>query len=476
MSDAPRTRFAPSPTGSLHVGSARTALFNYLFARRHGGAFLLRIEDTDVARSREEWIEGIQFDLRWLGIEWDGEPTLQSTRFDRYRAAVHELLGAGLAYEAFETPEELEAINEERRRANLPPGYDGRARDLSAADRERLAAEGRPRAVRFRTPDDGHSRFEDRIRGEVSVEWSTIADFVILRSDHTPTFFLANAVDDLEMGITHVLRGEDLIDSTHRVLALRRALGDDVQPVYAHMPLILSADRSKLSKRHGAVALDEFRDGGILPESMVNYLALLGWSPHDGREVLSLAEMADAFDLDRVGHTAAVFDHQKLEWLNGEHIRALTVSELEGRVVPLARDRFRHHLDVDVLHEAVAIGQERASTLVALVEQMDFLFCDDDEFEIAAESWERLVATDRVDEVLAAADTHLASCEWAVAAIDLRPVLGALDVKPRKAMPALYAAIEGRHAGLPLFDSIALLGRARARSRLLRARERLASP
>jgi len=474
MSDSPRTRFAPSPTGSLHVGSARTALFNYLFARHHGGSFLLRIEDTDVARSREEWIEGIQSDLRWLGIDWDGEPALQSTRFDRYRDAVHQLLQQGLAYEAFETPDELEGINEERRRANLPPGYDGRARDLSAVERECLRAEGRPRVVRFRTPDDGHSSFDDQIRGEVSVEWSTISDFVILRSDHTPTFFLANAVDDLEMEITHVLRGEDLIDSTHRVLALRQALGGEQQPIYAHMPLILSADRSKLSKRHGAVALDEFRDVGILAESMVNYLALLGWSPHDGREVLSLTEMIEAFDLGRVGHTAAIFDHQKLEWLNGEHIRGLTVGELEGRAIPLARERFRHHLDVDVFHEAVAIGQERASTLGALVDQMDFLFCDDGEFEIAPESWDKLVATDRVLEVLNAAHVHLEACEWTVDAIDLRPVLTALDVKPRKAMPALYTAIEGRHAGLPLFDSIALLGRSRARLRLERAMERLA--
>jgi len=472
MPDRPRTRFAPSPTGSLHVGSARTALFNYLFARRHGGEFLLRIEDTDVARSRIEWIESIQSDLRWLGIDWDGEPVLQSTRFGKYRDAVQSMLDAGLAYESYETPEELEAINAERKAAKLPPGYDGRARDLTPGQRAALAGEGRPRVVRFRTPDTGQSTFEDRIRGTVSVDWSTVADFVILRSDDTPTFFLANAVDDLEMGITHVLRGEDLIDSTHRVLALRRALGAEQQPEYAHMPLILSADRSKLSKRHGAVALDEFRDDGFLPEALVNYLALLGWSPADGREVLSLHDLADAFDLDRVGNTAAIFDYKKLEWLDGEHIRALSLDELAARARPFADARYDGRLGDDAFRGALVVGQERASTIGALVDQMGFL-CAGDDFAIAPDSWEKLAATDRIAEILDAAAAHLETCEWHHDAIDLRPVLESLDVKPRKGMPALYAAVEGRHAGLPLFESIEMLGRDESVRRLRAARERL---
>lgn len=469
MAEPVRVRFAPSPTGSLHVGSARTGIANHLFARHHGGTFLLRIEDTDVARSRDEWIEGIQDDLRWLGIDWDEEPLRQSTRFGSYVEAADRLLEAGLAYEAFETPDELEAINAERKASGRPPGYDGRARDLSPAERDRLRAEDRPRVVRFRTPDDGRSTFPDLIRGDVTVEWSTVADFVLLRGDGTPTFFLANACDDLDMKITHAIRGEDLIDSTHRIQAVMRALGGQ-PPEYAHLPLILSPDRSKLSKRHGSVALDEFRHEGYLPDALVNYVALLGWSPPDGREILSREELVAAYDLDRVHHTAAVFDHAKLAWMNGEYIRALELDELAPIARALAAERFGDRVDEELFVGALPLGHERAATIGALVEQMDFLFLADDEFRIAEESQAKLLATDRFAEIVDAVVAHLEVCDWYPDAIDFRSVLDALGVKPRKAMPALYAAIEGRHAGLPLFDSIALIGRERAIARLRAAR------
>ena len=333
-----------------------------------------------------------------------------------------------------------------------------------------LAAEGRPRSIRFRTPDEGASHFVDLIRGEVRVDWDTIHDFVIVRSDGNPIFFLANAVDDMEMEITHVIRGEDLLDSTHRVLALRAALGGGPPPEYAHLPLIVGPDRAKLSKRHGAVALEDFRDAGYLPEALCNYLALLGWAPEDGREVMDADELCAAFDLDRVTHAAAAFDHKKLDWINGEWIRRITLRELEARALPIARERFGDRLDLDVFSAAARIGQERAVTLVALVDQTDFLFVADDDFEIEPESWNKVVATERVSEILDAVITHLETCEWTVEAIDVRPVVDALGVKPRKAMPALYAAVEGRHAGLPLFDSIELLGRERALARLRAAR------
>jgi glutamyl-tRNA synthetase len=234
MPDHPRVRFSPAPTGSLHVGSVRTALFNWLFARHHGGTFALRIEDTDRARSREEWVIGIQDTLRWLGLEWDEGPVLQSARTQEYLAASDELLGSGHAYECFCTEDEVKARNDAAIAAGRSPGYDGHCRDLSAEQRASLAAEGRPRTIRFRTPDEGASHFLDAIRGDVRVEWSTVSDFVIVRSDGNPIFFLANAVDDLAMEITHVIRGEDLLDSTHRVLALRAALGARDRPVYAH--------------------------------------------------------------------------------------------------------------------------------------------------------------------------------------------------------------------------------------------------
>jgi glutamyl-tRNA synthetase len=293
-----------------------------------------------------------------------------------------------------------------------------------------------------------------------------------VRSDGNPIFFLANAVDDLQMRITHVIRGEDLIDSTHRVLALREALGATDRPAYAHLPLILGPDRAKLSKRHGAVALEDFRAEGYLPEALCNYLSLLGWAPDDGREVMTADEVVERFDLDRVTHAAAAFDHKKLDWMNGEWIRRLTRRELEARALPIARERFGERLELDTFGGAMRIGQERAVTLGALVDQTGFLFVDDDDFEIAPDSWEKLVATDRVDEILDAAIRHLETCPWTVDGIDLRPPLDVLGIKMRKAAPALYAAIEGRHSGLPLFDSIELLGRERTLARLRAARRR----
>lgn len=467
-----RVRFSPAPTGSLHVGSARTALFNYLFARHHDGVFVLRIEDTDRARSREEWVVGIQETLRWLGLDWDEGPVLQSERFAEYRTAADDLLERGLAYECFCTPEEVQARNDAARDAGRPPGYDGHCRNLTVDERRSRAAEGRPRSLRFRTPDTGVSRFVDEIRGEVRVEWSTISDFVIVRADGTPIFFLANAVDDLAMHITHVIRGEDLIDSTHRVLALREALGGGAPPVYAHLPLILGSDRAKLSKRHGAVALEEFRDAGYLPEAVCNYLALLGWSPTDGREVMDLDEVVGAFSLGGVTHAAAAFDHDKLDWMNGEWIRRFTLAELEARALPLAEARFGSRLERSLFTEALRIGQERAVTVGSLLDQMEFLFVDDADFVVAPESWEKLVATDRVDEVLGIVHAHLVGCEWTVEGVDLRAPLSEAGLKVRKVMPAIYAAVEGRHAGLPLFDSIVLLGRERVLGRVVSARAR----
>jgi len=468
-----RVRFSPAPTGSLHVGSARTALFNFLFARHHGGTFVLRIEDTDRARSRDEWVVGIEDTMRWLGLDWDEGPVLQSQRFAEYRAAADELLETGRVYECFCTPEEMEERTERARAERRPPGYDGHCRDLSDGERRVLAAEGKPRTLRFRTPDDGISSFIDEIRGEVRVEWSTIPDFVVVRPDGSPIFFLANAVDDMEMRITHVIRGEDLIDSTHRVLALRAALGGTEPPAYAHLPLILGPDRAKLSKRHGAVALEEFRAAGYLPEAVVNYLSLLGWAPDDQREVMDLDDIVAAFSLEGVTHAAAAFDHKKLDWMNGEWIRRSTLPELEARALPLAEERFGEALDRSLFRDALRIGQERAVTIGSMLEQMDFLFVDDEKFEIASDAWEKLAATERGAEALEVVDAHLADCEWTVEGVDVREPLTSAGFKIRKVMPAIYAAVEGRAAGLPLFDSLVLLGRDRSRARLEAARARL---
>jgi glutamyl-tRNA synthetase len=470
-----RVRFSPAPTGSLHIGGARTALFNWLFARHHGGVFVLRIEDTDVARSREGWVVGIQETLRWLGIEWDDGPYLQSSRFDLYRDAADRLLAQGDAYECYCTEAEVKERNDAAVAAGRPPGYDGRCRALTPDERVALAAEGRPRTIRFRTPDDGASTFTDLIRGEVSVEWKLIHDFVIVRSDGAPIFFLANAVDDVDMGITHVIRGEDLIDSTHRVLALRHALGATEDPQYAHLPLIVDKEsRAKLSKRHGAVALEDFIAAGYLPEAVINYLALLGWAPEDGQEVLSAAELIELFDLDRVTHSAAGFDRDKLDWLDGEWIRRLELDDLVQRVEPMARERFGADVDRQVVAEATGIAQERAVTLVQIVDQMAFLFVDEDDFAISDEAWAMVEGTDRIAEVLDRVIAHVETCEWNHDAVALQPVTEELGIKFRKVAKAIYTVIEGIDRGLPLFESMILLGRDRTLRRLRAARNRLA--
>jgi len=472
---SPRLRFSPAPTGNLHIGNARTALFNWLQARHVGATYILRIEDTDVARSTQESVEQIQHVLRWLGLEWDEGPILQSTRFDRYLDAAQRLVDAGDAYECYCTEVEVRERNEQAMKEGRTPGYDGRCRDLTAEQRAASVAEGRLRSVRFRTPDEGRSTFTDVVRGEVSVEWSTIPDFVIVRSNGTPVFFLANAVDDAEMGITHVLRGEDLLDSTHRVLALRRALGYPDQPVYAHTPMIVGPGGQKLSKRHGAVSVEEYRDAGYLPHALVNYLALLGWGPEDGREVLTIDELIAEFDVSRVNPSPATFDPKKVEWMNGEHIRRMPLAELVSAALPFAEQRYREQLDIRVFERAVKLAQNRATTLVQIAEQAAFLFVPDDEFVVDEKSWEKVLATERAKDVLDAVIAYVEGCEW-TDEIDVRPAIVDLGLVPnKKLMPVLYTAIEGTGSGLPLFDSISLLTRPRALRRLRAARDQIPS-
>lgn len=475
MADSVRVRFSPAPTGYLHVGGARTALFNWLFARHHGGTFILRIEDTDVERSREEWITGIQTTLLWLGLRWDEGPVLQSTRFDAYLAAAERLLETGRAYECFCTEDEVKQRNEDALKAGRAPGYDGRCRDLTADRRAALAAEGRPRSIRFRTPDEGVSRFDDALRGEVAVEWSTIHDFVIVRSGGTPLFFLANAVDDMDMRITHVLRGEDLLDSTHRVLALRDALGDTTPPVYAHLPLIVGADRAKLSKRHGSVALEDFRARGYLPDALVNYLALLGWAPKDDREILTRDEMVAEFELDQVNRSPALFDYAKLDWMNGEYLRAMSPERFESDVLTPALDEAGVRVTNEGAHALAAAAQERVTTIADLAAQVRFLV-DEKEFVISDDEWARVTATERAHELFDMVIEFVERCDWNVEALaGLVDAVKEMGLKPRKVMPALYVALEGRGRALPLFESMVALGRDRTLARLRAARDRLGS-
>lgn len=339
-----RVRFAPSPTGHLHVGNARTALFNWLLARRHAGAFILRVEDTDAERSTRESEQAILEDLRWLGLDWDEGPDIggphgpyrQSERLDLYRSVAGDLLARGLAYHCFCAPDQLEAERRAALAAGLPPKYGGRCRALAPEDSARRVADGERAAIRFVVPPHRDVSFEDIVRGTVTFNTEVIGDPVIVRSDGRPAYNFAVVIDDARMEITHVVRGEDHISNTPRQVLIYEALGAAL-PAFAHLSLVLGPDHAPLSKRHGATSVAEFRDRGFLPESLVNYLALLGWSPGEGEELLPAAEMARRFDLAKVSHSAAVFDTGKLSWMNRHYMKEAA----PGRVAREAWPYFR---------------------------------------------------------------------------------------------------------------------------------------
>ncbi len=470
MPPAPiRVRFAPSPTGYLHIGGARTALFNWLFARGHGGEMLLRIEDTDAERSQPELIEAIYVALRWLGIDWDGEPVHQSDRLERHLAAAVELEANGHAYRCDCTQEAVRARNEA---AGGPPGYDGFCRD-------RNVEPGPGTVVRFRSPDLGATTFSDLIRGEVSFPNDNLEDFVIVRSNGLPMFLVANAVDDADMGITHIIRGEDLINVTPKVLLLRRALGIEAEPVFAHLPLIVNDKRQKLSKRRDDVSVGDYIGRGYLPDAMVNYLATLGWGAPDGVEIRPRDELVELFDLSAVNKAGAFFDLKKLDHFNGEYIRALPVGEfveraepwLHGEAAPWAPDAF----DPDAFAVMAPLVQERVKRLDEVPGYVEFLFVEAP--EIDPPSWEKVMVKGR-DQAVTMLDGMLAAfaeCEWSVPVLE-ETLFGygeAHGIAKGKAQAPVRVAVTGRSVGPPLLESLLVLGRPRTLARLQAARDRL---
>ena len=381
-----RTRFAPSPTGYLHIGGARTALFNYLFARHNGGKFVLRIEDTDRERSKEEYTEAILEDMRWLGLEWDEGPFYQSQRFDLYREHAERLLKEGLAYRCYCTPEELEKRREEALKEGRPPKYDGRCRTLTNPP------EGRPFALRFRVPE-GSTTLKDVIRGTITFEHEEIEDFVILRSDGTPTYNLCVVVDDALMKITHIIRGDDHINNTPKQILLYKALGYSV-PEFAHLPMLLGPDRTRLSKRHGATAVGAYREMGYLPHALVNYLARLGWSYGD-QEIFSKEELIEKFTLEGVGRSPGVFNPEKLLWLNHHYIKTSAPEELIEPFLAQLKT-----LGVDAAGDPrltliIKSLQERAKTLKEMAESSLFYFTETVEFDEKAEK--KFLTPDRAE-------------------------------------------------------------------------------
>ena len=473
MAEHVRVRYAPAPTGFLHVGGARTALYDWLFARHHGGTFVLRIEDTDRRRSTEESVQALQDALRWLGIDWDEGPSVggpygpyrQTERLEIYRTATERLLGDGNAYRCYCTPVELE----ERRRATLAQGrpwrYDRLCLNRPDSERRAFQAEGRPSAVRFLAPGR-EVVVPDAVRGESTFPASDIDDFIILRSDRTPTYLLAAAVDDWKMEMTHVIRGEDLHSSTPRQILLLQALGAERIPVYAHLPLIVGADRQPLSKRHGSVAVEAFRDEGFLPEAMVNYLALLGWSLDDHTTFFTREELVKHFDLDRVARNPAAFDREKLEWMNGHYIRELP----RDRFVGLLSEALRGAgIDPDpaVLPEAAPLVQERMNLMSQAPDLLRFLFQDVEPDEKAR----KLVAQAGPDHLLAAAALLETVTDWTTEAVQaaLDRLAADLGLSRTKAWQPVRAAVTGSTVSPPLPESIALLGRERTLQRIRRA-------
>lgn len=462
----PRVRFAPAPTGYLHVGSARAALFNWLFARRTGGTFVLRVEDTDLERSKPELIDAILDSLRWLGLDWDEGPYFQSERRGLHESAVEQLLKNGSAYLCDCSQVEV------RERSGEGVGYDGHCRNREVVDGEGVV-------VRFHAPDVGTTGWDDLIRGRVDFENDHIEDFVIRRSDGSPTFLVANAVDDADMGITHVIRGEDLVSATPKVLLLRAALGHDDAPVFAHLPLLVNEQRKKLSKRRDDVALGDYRDRGYLPEATVNYLALLGWGPPDGVEIRPVSEIVELFDLAHVNSAPAFFDLKKLEHINAEYVRALAPDEFDARVRPFIEgdeapwplERF----DEGRWLRMLPFVQDRTRVLSDAGSVVDFLFLDQPVIDEAI--WAKHMENGRsVPEILDAVIAQIDLLEWAPEPIgDF--VLGLAEefegVNRKRAQMPVRVALTGRAAGPPLWESMVELGPDECRRRLETARAAL---
>lgn len=480
-----RVRFAPSPTGFLHVGGARTALFNWLFARANDGTMILRSDDTDEARNTDEYAADILDSLRWLGLDWDEgievggthDTYRQSDRLDRYREVAESLAGDGHAYESYVTQEELDAFHAKARGMGISPAYDGGAEpdDFGAAARRQAGLEP---TIRFRVPRPGVTEFDDMVRGEVAFEHDHVDDFVILRSDGTPTYHLASTVDDIDYGITHVIRGEDLLASTPKHILLAEAIGH-APPEYAHLSLLTGPDGRKLSKRHGHTSVAAYRDKGILPQALVNYLGMLGWNPGDEDEPVTLDEMVGRFALEDVSRNPATFDIDKLEWLNGVYVRELPAADFVSRVRPLVEADLGRELDDGELATLRTIGpliQERTKLLPEAATQVRFLFTDDITYD--EESWSKVMTKEEVPAVLDEANGRLGEVEpFTTAAIEatLRAMLEELGLGARKGFQPIRVAVSGSTVSPPLFESIEALGRDRTLDRMSRSRERLSS-
>jgi glutamyl-tRNA synthetase len=495
VTDAPaspvRVRMAPSPTGSPHVGLVRTALYNWAFARHHGGTFVFRIEDTDAARNTQESYDNLLDLFHWLGLDWDEGPEvggdygpyLQSERFDIYRDAARKLHEAGYAYDCYCTQEELDERREQARSENRMSGYDGHCRDLTEDQTAAFIAKGRMPVLRFRMPDEPIT-FTDLVRGDITFQPENVPDYVLVRGNGHPLYTLVNPVDDALMEITHVLRGEDLLSSTPRQIALHQALakvgvGGGTAPEFGHLPYVMGQGNKKLSKRDPEANALGYRDAGFLPEGLLNYVALLGWAIAEDRDVFTLDEMVEAFEISRVNPNPARFDMKKCEAINAAHMRLLSVEDFAERMVPYLRAAGLLGDEVTaeqraLLDEATPLVNERMVTLGESVEMLGFLFVDEDRFERDPADVEKVLDENGRAVAKAAHDALAALETWDTPAIEaaLREALvDGLGLKPRHAFGPVRVAITGRKISPPLFESLELLGRERSLSRLLDAQD-----
>ena len=469
-------RFAPSPTGDPHVGNVRTAIFAWLYARKRGGAFIIRVEDTDQRRKTEGAVQTMLESLRWIGLDWDegpdvggpSAPYVQSERLDIYRAEIDRLIAAGLAYPCYCPPDRLEAIRREQQaRGDEVIGYDGHCRDMPASRRAALDARGARPAVRFRMSQDGVSALDDVVFGRLEFENRLYDDFIALKSDGFPTYHLASVIDDHLMGVTHVARGKEWMPSVPRHVSLYAALGWDA-PAFAHLPVILAPDRSKLSKRHGAASVMEYRDMGVLPEALMNYLALLGWSLDGETEIFSPDELVSAFDLARVSRSDAVFDSDKLMWLNGQHARRVSDDRLAAALGRFWRDdpppEFAAAPRADDLPQIVPLVRNRLKTLRDAAPLVKFLFAESVPVDPAELIQRGMDAPSTARALRAAADRLENLDPFAAQSIEseLRALAPELGIKVGQLLGTLRVAATAQKVSPPIFESLEALGRARA--------------
>jgi glutamyl-tRNA synthetase len=456
-----KTRFAPSPTGNLHIGGARTALFNWLFARHHGGLFILRIEDTDRERSKDEYTKDILDGLAWLGITHDGPLYFQSQRMELYKENAYRLLDEGYAYKCYCTPALLEEKRKKAMAEGRKPSYDRTCRDCSEEYPDR------PYVIRFKTPLSGTITFDDMVRGTISFQAEELDDLIIFRSDDTPTYNFTVVVDDALLGVTHVIRGDDHINNTPRQILMYEALGFDL-PRFGHVPLIHGKDKSRLSKRHGAASLLEYREEGFLAEALMNYLARLGWAYGD-QEIFSSTELIEKFDIGNVGKSPAIFDMDKLMWLNGHYIKTIDAADIAGRVAPFIEKMGYAVGDGERLLKIVTILRERTKTLKEMARMAEFFFRDEIEYDAKAREKHLTPATKPVLERFLSDFSGLAVLGESEQRVLIEGIAKDLGKKVVEVVQPVRVALSGREVTPGIFEVIEILGRETVEKRIKKA-------